>query len=906
MEHDAIDERPPRRRAVREWLAWAALLACVGLLSAWHVWYEREDIVRSERERLQEQAFIVTQNLVRQLGAVRSVLESVRTTIGNQDAASGRACQAAGLHTLRRAMPGVSAFVVAGRDGKILFADDRKHRGPLADGTLIKALKSVGSMRTMYLLAPSGDGQGTSEVGAAMAVRLPGGGANEVLIAMLDPGYFDVAMRSSLYGSDMASAVTDELGARLLFVPYNMDAPSQDRPGSMALYARHVNSGVAATVMQGRLGLDGELRLVAQRSVEAQALALDHRLVVSVSRSMEAVGRPWRRLAWEYGAVWAILALLGSSALYAQQRRRHWMEVLTRRRRDERRAAAERIELALGGANLGLWEWNLHSGRMAIDARGLAMLGHTSMESETVFDAWLEQIHPDDRRGVEQALASEAGTFDAEFRLRHRNGRWIWILGRGKVAQRDADGAPLRLAGTHLDVTERKEAEAEVVKLAFYDVLTGLPNRRLLLDRLGQSLAKSERNKRFGAVLFLDLDNFKNLNDTLGHQMGDRLLQRVAMRLQDATRETDTVARLGGDEFVILLEELGTSLCEARKHAEAVAAKIVSVLGVEHTIEGHGIHSTPSLGVALFDARTHSVDELLKQADMAMYEAKAAGRNAYHFFDPAIRDNLDRGAILESELRHALAARQLVLYHQPVIAQDGCMLGTEALVRWQHPQRGLIAPGDFIAQAEKSDLIIDIGNYILECACEQLVAWSTDPVMARWTVAVNISARQAHKGDFVTHIKEVIVRTGANPARLKLELTESMLLRNVDDMIGKMQALKELGVRFALDDFGTGYSSLSYLERLPISQLKIDRSFVSDMLVTPNAAAIVRTIIILAHNLGLEVTAEGVETQEQWTALLDAGCDNLQGFLFSPPLPVSALARWVATRKCGTLASEEA
>jgi len=253
--------------------------------------------------------------------------------------------------------------------------------------------------------------------------------------------------------------------------------------------------------------------------------------------------------------------------------------------------------------------------------------------------------------------------------------------------------------------------------------------------------------------------------------------------------------------------------------------------------------------------------------------------------------------LLESELRHALAARQLVLYHQPVIGHDGRMLGTEALVRWQHPRRGLVAPGEFIPQAEKSELIVDIGKYVLECACRQLKAWSGDPATAGWTLAVNISARQAHQDDFVAHVKQIIAHTGANPARLKLELTESMLLRNVDDMIVKMQALKEYGVSFALDDFGTGYSSLSYLERLPISQLKIDRAFVSDMLVTPNAAAIVRTIITLAHNLGLEVTAEGVETPQQKAALLDDGCNHLQGFLFSPPVPASALACWVAGRE---------
>ena len=894
MGHETIDGRAPRGRIVTEWLAWAGLLACAALLGTWLVWYERDITLRVERERMQAQTLIISQNLVRQLGAVRSALDTLRMAITTPDATCAGPCRRAALRTLRDAMPGVSAFVVAGPGGRVLVADDCLHSGRLADPALMRALRPVVSMRTMYLLAPAVAGSGAREVSAAMAIRLPGVEGGGVLVAILDPGYFDVVMRSSLYGSDMASAVTDELGAGLLFVPYDRSPPSQDKAGWMALYERHMASGLAATVMAGRLGMSGELRLVAQRNVEAHALALEHQLVVSVSRSMDAIDRPWRRMAWEYGAVWTALMVLGSAALYMGQRRRRWMETLVRRRHDERKAAADRVELALSGADLGLWEWNLDNGRMEIDARGLAMLGHAHTDTPAVFDAWFEQMHPDDRSGVEQALASEGDAFDAEFRLRHRSGRWVWILGRGKVAERDAAGAALRLAGTHLDITGRKQAEAEIVQLAFYDGLTGLPNRRLLLDRLGQSLAKVGRNRCWGAVLFLDLDNFKSINDTLGHHMGDRLLQRVAMRLRDATRETDTVARLGGDEFVILLDDLGVCPDQARAHAGAVAEKIVRVLGIEHTIEGRSIHSTPSVGVALFDARTHSVDELLKQADMAMYEAKAAGRNDYYFYDPVSRDNVERGATLESELRHALVARQLVLYHQPMIGQDGRMLGAEALLRWRHPERGLIMPGDFIPQAEKSDLIVDIGNYVLECACRQLAAWSTDPVMSLWTLAVNISARQAHKSDFVAHVKQVVARTGANPDRLKLELTESLLLRNVDDMIGKMQALSQFGVCFALDDFGTGYSSLSYLERLPISQLKIDRSFVRDMLVTPNAAAIVRTIITLAHNLGLEVTAEGVETHDQWTALLESGCNHLQGFLFSPPIPAPALAGWLA------------
>ena len=914
MKREQTEYRPLGRRDAGEWAAWVLVLLMAALLGASLTWSERNYTMALEQQRMTEQTRVIGQNLVRQLAAVRSVLDNVRGAIQREDNCDD-ACRHAAVHALRGAMPGVRAILLADRRGHVLFADAEAGAGGPDPRRFVGGLGEVEAPSMLYLSAQPGASPGAVEVRAAMPfasrAAAPAGAvepaADRVLVAILDPAYFDVVMRSALYASDMTSAVTNDDDTQLLFVPYDQRLPWYDAAGHSALHARHLASGLQSTIMRGRLGARGEVRLVAQRSVDAGALKLDRMLVVGVSRSMDAVGGPARRLGWEFALAWTALASAGSAVLHFRQRRRRQARAIRLREQAERDAVAERIELALGGANLGLWDWHLGSGCFEIDARGLAMLGYAASERLPACQDWPQQVHPDDRGAIERALAlaqAPGKGFEAEYRVRHRSGGWVWILSRGKVVERDAAGLALRLVGTRMDIGARKQAEADIVRLAFYDGLTGLPNRRLLLDRLAQSLAKSDRSRWFGAAMFLDLDNFKGLNDTLGHQVGDKLLERVAVRLQGVTRDTDTVARLGGDEFVVLLDNLGTSQADAEAHAGLVAAKIVHALALQHTIDGHDIRSTPSVGIALFGPATHSVDDLLKQADMAMYEAKAAGRNDYYFFDPAIRDNIDRAARLESELRHGLAARQLVLYYQPIIGQAGYMLGTEALVRWQHPQRGLIAPGDFIPQAEKSDLIVDIVNYILERACEQLVAWSTDHVTARWTLAVNISARQAHKSDFVTHIKEIIVRTGANPTRLKLELTESMLLRNVDDMIGKMQALKEFGVRFALDDFGTGYSSLSYLERLPISQLKIDRSFVSDMLVTPNAAAIVRTIIILAHNLDLEVTAEGVETQEQRLALLEDGCDNLQGFLFSSPLPVSALLRWAADSERATLASE--
>jgi len=894
MQHDANDNHTTRRRDIQEWLAWALALLLASLLCVGLTWSQRDFTLAQEQQRMSEQTRVISRNLVSQLGAVRSVLENVRAILGQRSRDCGPLCHDAAVRALRGAMPGVRALMLVDGQGRVLFSDaGPADRALLGRADFMGDLQRAGSPDTMVLSARVVPGRASIDVRATLPLPADAG----MLVAVLDPQYFDVVMRSALYAADMTSAVTDDRGARLLFVPYDGQLPLYDAPGHTAFYERHLRSGQTSTVMQGPLGRQAQLRLVAQRSVDVSALRLDRKLVVSVSRTMEAVRAPWLHAAWEYGLAWAACALAGSIALGLHQRRRRRAGIVLRRQEAERAAAAEQIELALSGANLGVWSWLVEGDSLKVDARGLAMLGYAGGEASLTTRPWIEQIHVDDRRGVQQARArsTAAGSpYEAEYRVRHRSGHWIWLLSRGKVVECDAAGAATRLAGTYMDISARKQAEAEIVRLAFYDGLTSLPNRRLLLDRVGQALAKCERSKTHGALLFLDLDNFKGLNDSLGHQAGDKLLQRVAMRLQDSTRETDTVARLGGDEFVVLLENLGTSAAEAALHAQRVAAKVLHALGLPHTIDGHEIRSTPSVGIAIFGGATHSVDDLLKQADMAMYEAKAAGRNVHRMFDPAMQAVAGHGVVLESELRHALAARQFVLHYQPVLDQDGLMTGAEALVRWQHPRRGLVAPGDFIEQAERSDLIVGIGNWVLDTACRQLTAWSLSEATRDWTIAVNISARQARQPDFVATVLQVLCATGAKPAMLKLELTESMLLGNVDDIVDKMRALKAHGIGFALDDFGTGYSSLSYLERLPLTQLKIDRSFVKDMFESSKAATIVHTIVTLARELGLDVVAEGVETEQQRLALRGYGCMHFQGYLFAAPVPVAGLQRFVA------------
>ena len=506
------------------------------------------------------------------------------------------------------------------------------------------------------------------------------------------------------------------------------------------------------------------------------------------------------------------------------------------------------------------------------------------------------EFQPDGRRSAE---ASQEMIELAYSKGLHRFD-WTCVNAEGGEFVVEVSLMPVAIKGqtmlhtTWRDITERKATADRIERLAFYDPLTDLPNRRLLLDRLEQALASSTRRNRHGALMLLDMDDFKTLNDTLGHDVGDQFLVEVARRLQTSVREGDTVARHGGDEFVVILEDLSEDALAATQ-AEGVAVKILHAVSQPYLLdltvrEGlkntRSYHCTSSIGITLFRDNSLSADELMKRADTAMYQAKAGGRNALRFFDPEMQAAVAARAMLDNDLREAVRQGQFCLYYQPQVDSGGNRTGAEALVRWQHPRRGLLPPAEFIPQAEATGPIIPIGHWVLETACAQLVAWETVPGMSDLFVSVNVSARQFRQADFVGQVLAVVGSTGVNPRKLKLELTESLLLENVEDVISKMTALKGAGIGFSLDDFGTGYSSLSYLKRLPLDQLKIDRSFVRDVLTDPNDAAIARTIVALAQSMGLAVIAEGVENASQREFLAANGCMACQGYLFGRPMPV--------------------
>ena len=440
------------------------------------------------------------------------------------------------------------------------------------------------------------------------------------------------------------------------------------------------------------------------------------------------------------------------------------------------------------------------------------------------------------------------------------------------------------------DITDRKIKEDEIAYLAFYDPLTSLPNRRLLQDRLHLALANSKRSGQRGALLFIDLDNFKTLNDTLGHDKGDLLLQQVATRIRECVRECDTVARLGGDEFVVMLEELSHIEEVAAAQAKMLGEKVLVKLRHPYLIAGYEHNSSASIGITLFQAHQESSDELMKRADIAMYQAKSAGRNTLRFFDNKMQAIVTSRAELENDLREGIRQQQLLLHYQPQVDVTGQIIGAEALVRWQHPLRGMVSPAEFIPLAEESGLILALGGWVLYEACQQLRRWAEQPALAHISLAVNISARQIHQPDFVDQVLTTIHNAEIAPSSLKLELTESLLLEDTEDIIHKMTALKTCGVGFSLDDFGTGYSSLAYLKRLPLDQLKIDQSFVRDLLTDPNDAAIASTIVTLAQSMGLNVIAEGVETDAQQQCLEELGCYAYQGYLFGRPAPADMLS----------------
>ncbi|MBL8518833.1 MAG: EAL domain-containing protein [Betaproteobacteria bacterium] len=553
------------------------------------------------------------------------------------------------------------------------------------------------------------------------------------------------------------------------------------------------------------------------------------------------------------------------------------------------------LRLALESAEMATWLWNVGERTFQTSGGFNALFGVKGEATVREFEQFRAAVHPEDRERIDAAL-KHALIYSDDLRLEMRvvwpDGSTHWIASQGQII-RNPEGRAVSLIGVAMNVTERKLAEQRIAHMAQHDTLTGLPNRLLLKDRIAQAVFHALRAKSRVAVLFIDLDRFKNINDSLGHEAGDKLLQTVAKRIRTCLREADTVSRLGGDEFVIVLPEVHGS-----HDVSIVAAKILETLSQTYHLQGQDLHVSASIGVALFPEDGEEADTLMRNADAAMYHAKDAGRANYQFFTEHMNVSAHRRVTLEAELRRALDRNELTLSYQPMYAlSNGRLIGAEALLRWQHPERGLVSPGEFISVAEDTGLIHQIGEDVLRAACAQARLWQDEALSIR--LSINVSVHQLRRKAFLDQLRTILASTSVDPGLLELEITESLIVEDASEALKTLKTLDELGVRLAIDDFGTGYSGLSYLKRFPIDTVKIDQSFIRDISVDADDAAIVRAIVAMARSLKLSVVAEGVETGEQLAFLSSLGCDFAQGYLLGRPMDaasMTALLRENATR----------
>jgi diguanylate cyclase (GGDEF)-like protein/PAS domain S-box-containing protein len=762
----------------------------------------------------------------------------------------------------------IAIVSVIGPQGQLLSTTGDFRVENYADRDYFKAHAENASDQLLISKPILGRLTGKWVVALTRRITLADGSFGGVVFLALDPTYFatDYANTDRGQGSAMALIGLDGItrarrnGDKISFGE-NVRASQLFKELPKAANGHYI--GVAAS--------DGHRRIVAYRSVEG------YPMVTIVASSLEDVlaksrEREFVYLAGAAGTTLVVLVLVLSYFISTSRQTQYLAAV----------ADSERRYRLLFENSLDAVISAKPDGRIAsANAAACRMFGFDSEQLQIKYRSELfasddsrlgKLLHQEESEGAMQGsvsmLRSDGSRFEAEI-----------------SANLYPDGSQLSSMIIR-DVSDRKVAEDQIKTLAFYDALTLLPNRRLLMDRLQLAVAACARHRRKGALLFIDLDNFKILNDTLGHFRGDVLLQQVAKRLNTCIREGDTCARLGGDEFVVMLEDLDEVQLEAAKQAEAVGEKILLTLSETYQLDSETTYDiTPSIGLTLFDAELDGgIDEPLKRADLAMYQAKSAGRNTQRFFDPQIQAAIAGRAALEVSLRAALKNQEFLLHYQPQIQGENHVTGGEVLVRWRHPERGMVSPAEFIPLAEETGLILPLGQWVLETACIQLARWAGQTGFSDLTLSVNVSERQFRQEQFVEHVIATLQRTGAPANRLKLELTEGLLVTNIEDIIGKMLALKQQGVGFSLDDFGTGYSSLSYLKRLPLDELKIDQGFVRDILVDPNDAAIAKMVILLADSLGLSVVAEGVETEAQRLFLQTQGCHDYQGYLFSRPV----------------------
>ncbi|WP_180126675.1 EAL domain-containing protein [Rhodoferax sp. BLA1] len=875
---------------IAEWLLCVGLLLSLGAYISYAKYLDHKQLASSEQERLANQARVIEKNLASQLVSTNRALEGLLNDLATDTAhqLKGRALNER-LKLMAETLTGMSPLLITDARGRVTHASMDSLVGfDASRRAYFQTALRQRSQGVLHVSAPFVSSLGRPSMALVRDIQQADGQFGGVVVAVVESTFSAVLLESVRFTPDTQIALIHGDGQLFVSAPDTLGRGQVNwaQPGSF--FNQHKSHGWAFSAFTGTTDASGEIRQLAFRMVEPSPLAMDKALVVMVSRDVSAIYANWRRetslLAGAFGGV-SLAVLL---ALYIHQRRQRVFNKVAHQREMALRDSDARLQSIFEATPDALLISDEHGRITMVNQQVTPLLGYAMAE---LLGKPIEDLVPMPSRAAHQRLREGFGA------TTHTPARAV----RKTIKALRKDGSEchvevslsrietnkgLFFASALRDISERQAADEKIRKLAFYDQLTGLPNRTLLLDRLKQVIAASHRQGTLGAMLFIDLDHFKTLNDTLGHDVGDLQLQQAAGRVLGCVRDSDTVARVGGDEFAVILAGLGQSEVEAVKDIELVSAKILAVLSLPYQL-GEVTHTgSASIGATVFLGQAASIDDLMRQADLAMYRAKDMGRNGMHFFDPAMETVMVNRVAMEKDLRSAVSAGQFELHYQAQVMALGRVTGAEVLVRWRHPTRGMVSPADFIPLAEETGVILQLGQWVLETTCCQLAKWQNCSGLADLVLAVNVSALQLAQPDFVQQVMSVVERAGINPQHLKLELTESLLVGNVDDIIEKMAVLKSQGIGFSMDDFGTGYSSLSYLGRLPLDQLKIDRSFVSEVLTNTNSAGIAKTIITLAQGLGLSVIAEGVETDAQRAFLASAGCHAYQGYFFSRPLLV--------------------
>lgn len=805
--------------------------------------------------------------------------------------AESQASMSAALRERNRYMALVDELGVLDRDGIVVASSDQAHYAgsDFADSELFTRLRSGEVEEAVTPLYWSESGQAYF-FGHGRRLIDAKGRFLGVAIARVSPRVFTETVLSMQIGQGESIALVDPAIRLIARNPQVEEyAPGQRLVAPMTQAALAQGENHWSHIFWSPL--DQRKRLFWLERVDS------YPLWVVVGVDMAEVLAGWRQRLSIFACLWCLIGLLGAWGVRHYVRRLTLAQQLEKRLREREQARAELSVIAAAfQANLGI---------LITDARGRILRANAMFTRITGYsEAEIVGRHPRMfSSGQHDALfyrelwrsVREQGHWEGEIWNRHKHGellpQWLAIS-----AVRDTQGVLSHFVATVMDISERKAAEEEIHQLAFFDSVTGLANRRLFMDRLSAALKQGARHQRFGALLFIDIDHFKQVNDTLGHHAGDRLLAGVAGSLTRRLRESDTLARLGGDEFAVLIEALDDDPARAAELAERIAHKLMAAISETSALFDQSLSISASVGIALLDDPYVSVDEYLQRADMAVFQAKAQGRDRFCFFDPEMQEALLASIRLERDMRQAATLDQWQLYYQPQVDEQGVITGAEALLRWAHPERGVVSPAEFIPLLESTQLINDVGAWALERACEQLVVWASQPQFAALTVSVNISPMQFRERHFVARLEEIFTRTQVPLSRLKLEITETLLVDAPEQARATMSLLQALGVRFSLDDFGTGYSSLAYLAQLPLDQLKIDQTFVKQLPDSRANAAIVESIIVLAQSLELEVIAEGVENVEQRAWLLAHGCRLYQGYYFARPMALEAFEARIMRR----------